>query len=74
MNQEPTKGYIVVASRSKSFYDLAINLINSIKDWTLLGLSGNYNFFITKIFFNKKASEINRRLFHSQTIFNNQNI
>jgi hypothetical protein len=32
MSQEPTKGYIVVASRSKSFYNLAINLVNSIKD------------------------------------------
>lgn len=33
MSQEPTKGYIVVASGRYSFYKLAINLINSIKDF-----------------------------------------
>lgn len=32
-NQEPTKGFLFVASTTKRFYDLAINAINSLKDF-----------------------------------------
>lgn len=33
MNEKPTKGYMVVASGTRGWYDLGINLINSIKDF-----------------------------------------
>lgn len=47
MSKEPTKGYLVVASKSPLFYKLAINLIRSIKDFDP---EGKVCFFTEEIF------------------------
>lgn len=53
MNQEPTKGYIVVASGNYSFYKLGINLIHSIKDFDE---SSKVAFFTEKVFCDGKEA------------------